>query len=314
MKQYTCVECSKMYNDTNLPQDYVCKDSQCPGGGLTGLIIEIQGQQPIQTGATYVMPTTNTNLREAGLCILLMDSSGSMGESAYRDYSFPSKYGGSTLTKREVITDIAAKAIFELQPMAKKDDAYLCAIKFDHRQSVMFTKTVSNILIEYGTPQNLAKFMYDELAEMNGGTDINSALRMAHSFVDKFVGGSLPGMGNYTPLTQSQYAPQLNRTIDVPNVRVLLYTDGEQLSEYGAIDNPFINAEPDLLMGAYIGQSGEKGCNDLKSVIGKCPIHGTEQFFVLDNPQKIATLRGLFRMASGTSGFCPTCIGNTTLR
>jgi hypothetical protein len=293
----------------------VCQKTACPGGGLTGLIIPIEGQvNTNSTGTTYQQPQQQTASKEAGLCILLMDASGSMGDSAYRDYSFPSKYGGDKLTKREVITDVAAKAIFELEPMSKKDSAYLCAIKFDHRQAVMFTDTVTNILNQHGTAQNLAKYLHDELAEFNGGTDINSALKMAHSFVDKFLAGSITGMGNYIPIYHTQFAPKSNKSIDVPNVRVLIYTDGEQLSEYGPIINPFKNMEPDLLMGAYVGQESEKGCRDLKSVIGNCIIHGTPQFFVLDNPQKIATLRGLFRMASGTSGFCPTCINTVSLR
>jgi len=315
MKQYTCVECGEIYDDNNNvpPVTMVCQKPACPGGGLTGLIIPIEGEVNPNTSSSGQQQTSSAS-KEAGLCILLMDASGSMGDSAYQDYSFPSKYGGDKLTKREVITDVAAKAIFELQPMSKKDSAYLCAIKFDHRQSVMFTDTVTNILNQHGTAQNLAKFLHDELAEYNGGTDINSALKMAHSFIEKFLNGTVPGLGNYVPIYHTQFAPKLNKSIDVPNVRVLIYTDGEQLNEYGSIINPFKNMEPDLLMGAYVGQESEKGSRDLKSIIGSCPIHGVQQFFALDNPQKIATLRGLFRMASGTSGFCPTCINTVSLR
>jgi len=317
MKQFTCVECGEIYDDLKNvpPSSMVCQKTTCPGGGLTGLIIPIEGQINTNTSDSSNQSIYQDNTsKEAGLCVLLMDASGSMGDPAYKDYSFPSKYGGDKLTKREVITDVAAKAIFELQLMSKKDSAYICAIKFDNTQAVMFTDTVTNILNKHGNAQNLAKYLYDELALLNGGTDINSALKMAHSFVDKFLSGSVPGMGNYVPIFHTQFAPKLNKSIDVPNVRVLVYTDGEQLSEYGTIINPFKNSEPDLLMGAYVGQESDNGSKELKSIIGNCPIHGTPQFFVLDNPQKIATLRGLFRMASGTSGFCPTCINTVSLR
>lgn len=279
----------------------------CPNCYPTGLIIEVQGPQQT-SGSTYNQSVSSLSVKEAGLCILLMDASGSMGEEAFMDYSFPSKYGNEKLTKREMISDVAAKAIFDLKTMTLADDAYICAIKFDHRQAVMFTKTISGIISEFGTVENLSKYMYDELAAMNGGTDINSAFTMAQSFMQKFLDGTVPGLGNYTPLEHTQFVPRLNKSILVPNVRVLIYTDGQQLADYGALNSPFRNMEPDLLMGAYIGQQGEPGCNELKSVLGKCPVHNSDQFFVLDAPQKIAALKGLFRMASGTSGFCPTCI------
>ena len=297
MKQYICVEGGEIYDENTVPSDYVCKDPNCPGGGLTGLIIEMDGN-------------VTQKLREAGLCVLLMDASGSMADEAYKGYNFSSKYEGK-LSKREAIADVAAAAIFQLQMMTKADDAYICAIKFDDKQAVMFTKTVSALIEEFKTPHNLAKYLYDELSAMNGGTDINSALKLAHSFIEKFLNSTVPGMGNYTPIYHTQYSTHLNKSVDVPNVRVLLYTDGEQLPDYGEIINPFKSMVPDLLMGAYIGQIGDRGCADLRSITSRCIIHGTEQFFVLDSPQKITTLRGLFRMASGTSGFCPNCIGST---
>jgi hypothetical protein len=312
MKRYQCVEpgCGKIYTESDRPQDYVCKDPDCPGGGLTGLIV------PIEEENEAVFNNMNDGTwRETGLCILLMDASGSMEDVAFKDHNFQSKYNeGKPMSKREVITDNAAKAIFELFQMLKKEDAYICAIKFDHRQAEMFTKSVADILNEFVSAPNLAKYLYDELAQMNGGTDINSALKMAYDKSQRFLSRSLAGLGNYTPLTHTQFSPGLNMAIDVPNVRVLIYTDGEQLAEYGQIVNPFSHMQPDLLMGAYIGLMGEKGCNDLRRVIGKCPVHSSEQFFVMDSPQKIATLRGLFRMASGTSGFCPACIGSVAQR
>jgi hypothetical protein len=318
MKRYQCVECLKIYTEHNRPQDFVCKDIDCQGGGLTGLIIPIEdedeepGVSPVPNGGHR----TQTDIwRELGLCVLLMDASGSMDEPAFKDHPFQSKYqAGKLMSKREVITDNAAKAIFELYQMLKKDDAYICIIKFDHRQVELFTKSVSQILSEFASAPDLAKYLYDELAGMNGGTDINSALRVAHEKSQKFLAGSLPGLGSYTPLTHTQFSPALNMAIDVPNARVLMYTDGEQLPEYGAVASPFKNMQPDLLMGVYIGLLGEKGCTDLQKIVSKCPVHSADQFFVLDSPQKIATLRGLFRMASGTSGFCPACIGSIALR
>lgn len=315
MKIFKCIECGKSYAENDVPASGICTDPNCPGQGLTGLIVpDESNQQPISTPNAV-----NTNQgKEVGLCVLLMDASGSMAEEPYSS-SFPSKYPAKTesqapseregkLTKREVVTDAAALAIFGLKNLSKKENAYICAIKFDNNPSVIFTKTVDSILKEYETPDKFAKFLYAELAALNGGTNINGALNLAYSFVKKFIDGNVPGMENCIANSQTQYFG--TKSIDVPNVRIMLYTDGEQLPHYGPIVNPFKanNDELDLLIGAYIGNPDDNGCKQLEEVVGNCPTHNTKQFYVMDEPKKIATLRGLFRMASGTSGFCPNCI------
>jgi hypothetical protein len=301
MKQYQCLDCDHMYDENNKPHDSICKRQDCSGFGL---VVEIAG------------PGGGTGpIRQLGLCVLLMDASGSMEDVAFKDQTFMSKYDPSKpMSKREVITDNAARAIFELESMVNKDEAYILAVKFDHRQAEMFKMTVADLINRYGTPHALAKYLYDELAAMNGGTNINDALNLAKRKTSEFLNGQMYDMGNYEPLNHVQFSPQLNQAIDVPNVRVLIYTDGDQQTEYGPIVNPFKNSQVDYLMGAYFGSQSDYGAENLKKVIGSCPIHNTPQFFVIDTPQKTTTLRGLFRMASGTSGFCPSCITTSQQR
>lgn len=315
MKNFKCIECGKEYAEANVPTSGICDDPNCPGQGLTGLIVpDESGQQNLTTPGVIV----SGQGKEVGLCVLLMDASGSMAEEPYAS-SFPSKYPPKVestaiaekegkLTKREVVTDAAALAIFGLKDLSKKENAYICAIKFDNNPSVMFTKTVDDILTEHENPQKFAKYLYNELASLNGGTNINGALNLAYSFVKKFIDGNVPGMENCIANFQTQYYG--SKSIDVPNVRIMLYTDGEQLQHYGPIVNPFKknNEELDLLIGAYIGNPEDNGCKQLEEIVGTCPSHNQKQFYVMDDPKKIATLRGLFRMASGTSGFCPYCI------
>lgn len=315
MKTFKCIECGKEYLEPNIPQNGICDDSSCPGKGLTGLLVPDESGQ--QNSANTLLQSTGQG-KEVGLCVLLMDASGSMAEEPYAT-SFPSKYPPKTesqaiaeregkLTKREVVTDAAALAIFGLQSLSKKENAYICAIKFDNNPNVMFTKTVEDIINEYETPQKFAKYLYNELAELNGGTNINAALNLAYSFVKKFIDGNVPGMEHCIANFQTQFYG--TKSIDVPNVRIMLYTDGEQIQHYGAIINPFKanGDELDLLIGAYIGNPDDSGCKQLESILGTCPSHKQKQFYVMDEPKKIAELRGLFRMASGTSGFCPYCI------
>ncbi len=310
-----CIECGKVYDESDVPASGICDDPNCPGQGLTGLIVPDESGN--QTASST--PTINSGQgKEVGLCVLLMDASGSMAEEPYAT-SFPSKYPAriesqvyaekeGKLTKREVVTDAAALAIFGLKNLSKKENAYVCAIKFDNDPAVMFTKTVEDLLNEYENPQKFAKYLNSELAALNGGTNINGALNLAYSFVKKFIDGNVPGMENCIANVQTQWIG--NKSIDIPNVRVMLYTDGAQLQHYGDIINPFKanKDELDLLIGAYIGNPDDEGCKQLEEITSNCPIHNKKQFYVMDDPKKIATLRGLFRMASGTSGFCPYCI------
>jgi hypothetical protein len=53
----------------------------------------------------------------------------------------------------------------------------------------------------------------------------------------------------------------------------------------------------------YIGDPADAGCKQLENVVSDCPIHNTKQFYVMDAPQKIATLRGLFRRHQEHLGF-----------
>lgn len=316
MKMFECIECNHKYQEHEVPDSHVCELDTCPGNKLTGLIIEVSNSN---AGSN---PTTGTNtfsnqIKEIGLCVLLMDGSGSMFfEHAFEGQNLPSTFGAEFLNKAEMVAKCAANAIFQLKDISLKghQDAYILAIKFDHRQEIMFHKPIKELVKDYPDAQAFARHIYDELFAMQGGTNINGALNMAYSFIEKFKQGNIPGIGDFEPMFDSIYLPNKGGDYEIPNIRAMIYTDGEQLDDYGDIVNPFRADDPDLLLGAYIGSQSEAGCQDLKKIIGSCPIHGQQQFFLIDNPRSQATLRRLFRMASDASGFCPTCIPPSELR
>jgi len=329
MKQYICVECESIYDDSNRPDDFVCKKNTCPGDGLTGLIIEMEepAVSPLNTpppipgaaapSTATAIPSSISIEKEVGLCVLLMDASGSMFvDPAFKGQNFPSSFGHEFLNKAEMVAKCAANAIFQLKDITLKShqEAYIMAIKFDHRQSVMFHKSISGIIEEYGDSARFAKYLYDELSQMQGGTNINGALDMAYSFISKFKEGNIPGLGLFEPMYDAVYLPNKGGDFEIPNIRAMVYTDGEHLSDYGPLSNPFKSHDPDLLLGAFIGDQSESGCSDLRSIVSECPIHSQDQFFIIDNPKSQATLRRLFRMASDASGFCPACIPPSKLR
>ena len=106
------------------------------------------------------------------------------------------------------------------------------------------------------------------------------------------------------------------QAVSIPNVRVLIYTDGMQYDANGSKilhDNPFTRypiegVNHDIVIGAFFGKENDDGCKELKGLLSRCPIHDVEQFFLFDRPEKIGNLKYLFRMASGASGFCPRCL------
>ncbi|MEO5889194.1 MAG: Ig-like domain-containing protein [Ferruginibacter sp.] len=248
---------------------------------------------------------------EIGLCIMMMDASASMLDIAYE--------GISPLTKLRLVATSAAAGIFDLQRMHNNPHAFVAGYKFDDRYELMFMDTVANLINRYDRDvRKFAAYIYEELFKMQQGTDINQALAVAHSFVDKFMKKQLPKfpLPRYTPMIQRILKYNSNQSVAIPNVRVLIYTDGMQFDTRGSKilhDNPFTKdlipgVNHDIVIGAFFGKENDDGCKELKGLVSKCPIHDVEQFFLFDSPDKIGNLKYLFRMASGASGFCPKCL------
>ncbi len=254
---------------------------------------------------------------EVGLCVMMMDASASMLDTAFE---------GSPLTKMRLAAASAAGGIFDLMRMHNNPNAFVSLYKFDDRVEHMVTDTISNLIDQYKNVKAFGNYIYDELFEMQQQTDINQALAVAHSFVDKFMKNQLPGfpLKEYTPMS---HRLPIGKSTDgkiisaaIPNVRVFIYTDGMQYDSNQnkrLYDNPF-QADPieglnhDIVIGAFFGQENDDGCQELKSLLSYCPIHTTtKQFFLFDGPEKIDYLKNLFRMASGASGFCPLCLDKT---
>ena len=247
--------------------------------------------------------------QEVGLCIIMMDASSSMTEIAFKDIP---------LTRMTLAANCAASGIFDLERMQNNPNAYVACFKFDDRVKLMFVDTVSNIIGRHKKIETFAAYLYKELFEFQQGTDINKALEQAHSFVSQFLSKKLAGfpVTRYTPMLQRILKFNSNESVSIPNVRVLLYTDGMQYVDKGSKilnPNPFKQKlidelNHDVLIGAYFGSETDKGCKDLRKLVSNCPKHNVPQFFLFDDPSNIGDLKYLFRMASGASGFCPRCL------
>ena len=215
----------------------------------------------------------------------------------------------SKKNRLELIAETAANGIFDLQGITKAKETYICVMGFSSEVRTLLFDSVHNIFERYqGNVDKFASFFKEELSRMRGDTNINDALNAAHVLVEKFLNKELSTLEDYEVLYHALWTHD-KEDIDVPNVRVLLYTDGQHNvpNATDPIINPFSKMKPDILMGVFVGSEQHEGCDKLKAVLSNCPEHSHPQFFLLDRFEKLTTLRKLFHMASGTSGFCVKC-------
>lgn len=249
------------------------------------------------------------------LCVLLMDASSSM-------FSVPA-YEGSEENRAQVVARAAARGIMNSKGKTRAQDAYLAVFKFDHRTRPVFVKSIAEINEEFKTAEALEKFFYTSMeSDMGGETDINAALQEAYNFVDIFLKKEMVQFRK--KWDDKDYpifiSPVSNRkTMDyteIPNVRVFIYTDGEQFVDdvTKELVNPFqgggnLPGMPvDVLLGAYIGSGEDEGAEQLKVILSDCPEHDHRQFFLIDKAEGLVELEKIFHMASGNSGFCNLCV------
>lgn len=311
MIKYVCQRNkAHVYDYTNT---YYC--TICPP--MEGILKETEvgnGIDPVTSPPTPPQPPPSLP-DEVGLCVIMMDASESMTDPAF---------DGIPLTRLTLVANSAASGIFDLERMMKNPNAFVACFKFDHRVELMFVDTVANLIKRYEKIEIFADYLYNELFKMLKGTDINKALQQAHLYVTQFLNKQLEGfpVKAYTPMMQRIFKYNSVDAISVPNVRVLLYTDGMQYVSNGSKilnPNPF-KQDPvpglshDVLIGAFFGPETDQGCKDLRSLVSNCPIHNIPQFFLFDNPAYVGDLKYLFRMASGASGFCPRCLENQLRR
>ena len=288
---------------TALPYSYTYQATVEGPHVLTVKAWDDQGRSQISDPVSIVI--TKPVTPEVGLCVILMDASSSMTDPA-----FP----GSPLTRMRLVATSAANGIFDLQRMQNNPYAYVALFKFDDRVELMLMETVDRLINRFDkNEKKFANYLYDELFKMQQGTDINQALLQAYSLVDKFLRKQLPDfpLKKYRPMMQ-RILKGSGESVLIPNIRVLIYTDGRQFA-HGArtlhpnpfTESPLEGLNHDIVIGAFFGNEDDEGCRELKTLLSRCPIHDELQFFLFDDPARISSLKYLFRMASGASGFCP---------
>jgi hypothetical protein len=283
--------------------DVMSPDGFCPdchfGEGLLEAVSSAEAARAATEGA-------RRHSGEIGLCVLACDVSGSMLSRC-----FP----GNPASTLDLVARAAAAGISDLYALSNATDAYVVIIPFADRAAVLtengrpFCRSISEIKAGYATGEELGAFLLSALpgAGVGGGTDFNQPLALAAQIRDQALQGSLGAYGgpeDFTVKTHDLIDIRSGQTVSVPNIRILLYSDGQH---YGDIRNPFAAETHSPLLTMYFGEAETAGARQMRELACTCPQHGRPGFFLTDTPAAYATLRHLFRMASGASGFCPEC-------
>ncbi len=302
MPQYICSQCSKEY-DVITTDGFCTNQPECEFG--TGWLREKSSAK--SDDASGLTPLVFDN--EAGLCILMMDGSLSMNEPAFPDSDYPG-------TRYKLVAMNAAGGIWSLKSMTHQDNAWLALAVFGGEPKLISIQSVDEIFKEHATAESLADSIQNILEKETPSarfTNINSAVQLAYDIKQAFIRGDLSAYGG-----PSGFKPVIHpvvrddddgeQFIDIPNVRALIYTDGEH-NVTSAIKNSFASDEQSVLITAFIGEKNAKGVGQMQGLACTCPKHGPATgFFLIDSPERVQTLRGIFRMASGASGFCSACL------
>lgn len=304
MPKYICSQCGKEY-DTITADGFCTNQPDCEFG--TGWLKEAGSGQKAGEESAGLTPMGFEN--EAGLCILMMDGSLSMGEPAFPDSDYPG-------TRYKLVAMNAAGGLWSLRSMTHQDAAYLALCVFAGEPRLILLESVEELFKKHDTPEALADTLQNMLEKETPDarfTNINTAVQLAYDIKQAFIGGDLSAYGGPSGFKPVIHPVVRDGTggeefIDIPNVRVLIYTDGEH-NVTSAIKNPFAGDEQSVLITAFIGEKDAKGVGQMQNLACTCPKHAPATgFFLIDTPERVQTLRGIFRMASGASGFCAACL------
>ncbi|HEB72586.1 MAG TPA: hypothetical protein ENI77_08190 [Nitrospirae bacterium] len=268
---------------------------------------------------------------EIGLGVLICDVSGSM-----EDFAF----AGRRATKMSVVAGSVARGIWDLvNEMVEpaKKNAYVALIYFSRdaafasdADGAPFIKNIYEIGAAFDSARDFGEFISDGMLKAHRNisrnavsdllfgkdntkhyTNINSALDLAYNLKEACMSGGLSEYGLVERLKVIEdvcISPE-GDSVTVPNIRCLIYSDGaHNYPKKSEIINPFENDATSVLLTTFIGHESAKGARQMEKMAGESPKHGVKSFFTVNDPESYQKLRGLFRMSSGVSGFCPGCI------
>jgi hypothetical protein len=322
--EFECPECHKGY--TMIEADRLglfCAQESCRDRMI---LLDKANPTPGKPGGAI-----SRSHEEIGLGVLICDVSGSM-----EDFPFP----GRRVSKLSMVAGSVARGVWDLVELmvdSAKRNAYVALVYFAKDAELAldddglpFVKSIQEIGETFKSARDFAEFITDGMVQaqrkVSGGvvsdmlfgkdntknyTNLNAALALANRIKQSLLKGDMSefGLQRKVKVIEDVCVSADGRTVLAPNVRCLLYSDGAHNYPRGSsVENPFDNDEPSVLLTAFIGSKTAKGSDQVEALAGVCPKHGERSFFLVDKPEGYHRLRGLFRMSSGSSGFCPSCL------
>ncbi len=314
MAKFVCTQCNKEY-DQPTPDGFCTNQPDCEYG--SGWLKEVKGAPASATDATDEATASAPEPEpigfenEIGLCILMMDGSLSMGDLAFPTTDYPGD-------KFQLVSMNAAGGVWSLKNITQADNALIALCVFGGAPKLEWIKSVKEIVDDYGDEAAFGEYIrliLETKTPEPRTTNLNEALKLAHEIYQAYLKGGLSehgGIKDFKPLVHKTVRVGGGQGeedfISIPNARILIYTDGEH-NVTQAVHNPFAEEEQSVLLSAFIGEEDGKGVKQMQKMANICPKHAPAQgFFLIHSPERIQTLKGLFRMASGASGFCPSCL------
>lgn len=221
------------------------------------------------------------------------------------------------------------------------------------RQGRPFIKSVAQILDEFGEPAarrkaaaeglhwddltlaqkdklqkevGIGEYLHDQFVNDRPGVDpnatnITAALDLAREIADATLAGDLSRFGvpnSVSLIDQKQFWSPETGDIKLPNIRVVIYSDGQH--NEGALRNAFATFPPrSVLMTAFLGDreasdNARNGSDQMKALANICPVHNRPGYFLVNSLLRSDYLRQLYHMSTGTSGLCPSCMRDEQVR
>lgn len=187
-------------------------------------------------------------------------------------------------TRLELVTESVHQAIMGLEGISYPDQAFVGIIGFGAKAKVMTgangQRPVASVRqLTTGLVDNLGEYLFDCSERDTPGvnrshTDIQAALGLARQNYDAAIAGDMSRFDmrqTVKILTHDGITvPGRKEPLKVPNVRIMLYSDGSDNPEQvRPLTNPFESLYPSPLMTAFLGKEeldGDslEGANQLK--------------------------------------------------
>jgi hypothetical protein len=262
---------------------------------------------------------------EDGLGILVFDLSGSMSTSLDPDSDSP-------VSKIAAVANAFGTTIASLvhgggETIALKhpEGYFVALIGFADDAELLGIYKLANMgKGDYESTLNYWKqYTLDAFKKFGNRTNITKALEIALEIYQRALDGELtshyskqfPDLGRFELGSQNVVVDP--HPLPMPNVRVLVYSDG--VHNVGDFHNRFagVSLVPDVssetgrmvngLLSIYFGPPQKEGAKQMKEIAGFCPVHGTVGTIPITKLAHYKYLRNLLHLSSQASGFCIEC-------